>query len=172
MALARYDTMLRSLPNSELLLAPLRARDAVISSRMEGTISTLEEVLRLEADANEHTLSTTARNDALEVALYARALRLAEKQIADGYPISDHLIRTAHKTLLSFGRGAKTRAGEYKAEQNYIGDRRQRRIDFIPVSPEQLRTGMEALFDFIANDPTTLSEDCNCTCRVRGAAPL
>lgn len=155
MALARYDTMLRSLPNSELLLAPLRTRDAVISSRMEGTISTLEEVLRLEADANEHTLSTTARNDALEVALYARALRLAEKQIADGYPISDHLIRTAHKTLLSFGRGAKTRPGEYKAEQNYIGDRRQRRIDFIPVSPEQLRTGMEALFDFIANDPTT-----------------
>lgn len=155
MALARYDTMLRSLPNSELLLAPLRARDAVISSRMEGTISTLEEVLRLEADANEHTLSGTARNDTLEVALYARALKQAETQIADGYPISDHLIRTAHRTLLSFGRGAKTRPGEYKVEQNYIGDRRQRRIDFIPISPEQLAPGMEALFGFIANDPTT-----------------
>ncbi|MEZ5715243.1 MAG: Fic/DOC family N-terminal domain-containing protein [Paracoccaceae bacterium] len=47
MALVRYDTELRQLPRSELLLAPLRARDAVVSSRMEGTISTLEEVLRL-----------------------------------------------------------------------------------------------------------------------------
>jgi Fic family protein len=148
-ALTRYDTLLQTLPNSELLLAPLRARDAVISSRMEGTISTLEEVLRLEADAEDEDVSSTARNDVLEVALYARALKQAESQIADGYDISDHLIRTAHRTLLSFGRGAKSRPGDYKTEQNYIGDRRTRRIDFIPIAPEQLGPGMEALFDFI-----------------------
>jgi len=154
MALARYDTLLRSLPNSELLLAPLRARDAVISSRMEGTISTLEEVLRLEADATELELSQSARNDTLEVALYARALKQAERQMADGYPISGHLIRGAHKTLLSFGRGAKSRPGEYKSEQNYIGDRRQRRIDFIPVAPEQLGPGMDALIRYITDTTT------------------
>lgn len=148
-ALTRYDTLLQTLPNSELLLAPLRARDAVISSRMEGTISTLEEVLRLEADAKGDELSVTARNDALEVALYARALRQAERQIAEGYKISSHLIRTAHKTLLSYGRGAKNRPGEFKAEQNYIGDKRRRRIDFIPISPGQLGSGMDALLKFI-----------------------
>lgn len=151
-ALTRYDTLLQTLPNSELLLAPLRARDAVISSRMEGTISTLEEVLRLEADADDDRVSATPRNDALEVALYARALKQAERQIADGYDISGHLIRTAHKTLLSVGRGAKSRPGEYKTEQNYIGDRRARRIEFIPIAPEQLSSGMEALFDFIHRD--------------------
>ena len=80
-SITRYDTLLSNLPNSDLMLAPLRARDAVISSRMEGTISTVEEVLRIEADADERGLSPHARNDALEVALYARALRQAEDQI-------------------------------------------------------------------------------------------
>ena len=151
-ALVRYDTMLRTMPNSELLLAPLRARDAVVSSRMEGTISTLEEVLRLEADATERGLTTPSRKEAIEVALYARALRQSEQQIAAGHPISEHLIRGAHKTLLSFGRGADRHPGEYKSKQNYIGDPRRRRIDFIPVSPLALPAAMEALTRFIQDD--------------------
>jgi Fic family protein len=148
-ALTRFDTMLRGLPNSELLLAPLRARDAVVSSRMEGTISTLEEVLRLEADADDPEGSPVGRNDTVEVALYARALRQAERQIAQGYPLSAHLIRTAHRTLLSYGRGAEKRPGQFKTEQNYIGDRRRKRIDFIPISPEQLEPAMETLIRFM-----------------------
>lgn len=151
-ALTRYDTMLQGMLNSELLLAPLRARDAVVSSRMEGTISTLEEVLRLEADADEEGLSAGSRNEALEVALYARALRQAEQQIDDGYPISENLIRQAHRTLLSYGRGQEKRPGEYKNEQNYIGERRTKRIDFIPISPEQLPIGMASLIQFTKQD--------------------
>jgi Fic family protein len=153
-ALTRFDTMLRGLPNSELLLAPLRARDAVVSSRMEGTISTLEEVLRLEADADGTDASPIGRNDTIEVALYARALRQAEKQMADGYPLSEHLIRTAHRTLLSHGRGAEKRPGQFKTEQNYIGDRRRKRIDFIPIAPEQLPPAMATLVQFIGEDKT------------------
>ena len=111
-ALARYDTMIRGMLNSELLLAPLRARDAVVSSRMEGTISTLEEVLRLEADADEQGQSIGARNEALEVALYARALKQAEGQVADGYPISEHLIRGGAPNLAQlWSRGGKTTGG-------------------------------------------------------------
>jgi Fic family protein len=147
-ALTRLDMLLRSLPNSELLLAPLRARDAVVSSRMEGTISTLEEVLRLEAD-DDPNASPVGRNDTIEVALYARALRQAERQMAEGYPLSEHLIRTAHRTLLSYGRGAEKRPGQYKVEQNYIGDRRRKRIDFIPIAPGQLGPAMETLVDFM-----------------------
>jgi Fic family protein len=148
-ALTRYDTMLRALRNSELLLAPLRARDAVISSRMEGTISTLEEVLRLEADNDEPDSTLTGRNDTVEVALYARALKQAEKQMSDGYPLSEHLIKSAHRTLLSYGRGAEKRPGNYKIEQNYIGDRRRKRIDFIPISPEHLPPAMNTLVTFM-----------------------
>lgn len=153
-ALTRFDTMLRGLPNGELLLAPLRARDAVVSSRMEGTISTLEEVLRLEADAVDPNASPVGRNDTVEVALYARALRQAEQQIAEGYPLSEHLIRTAHKTLLSYGRGAEKRPGQFKTEQNYIGDRRRKRIDFIPIAPNQLGPAMETLVRFMQDGAT------------------
>jgi Fic family protein len=153
-ALTRYDTMLRGMVNSELLLAPLRARDAVVSSRMEGTISTIEEVLRLEADADEDGISVGSRDEALEVALYVRALRQAEHQISDGYPISENLIRQTHRTLLSFGRGKVKHPGTYKSEQNYIGERRLKRIDFIPISPEQLPTGMSSLIEYIKTDQT------------------
>ena len=148
-ALTRFDTLLRGLPNSELLLAPLRARDAVVSSRMEGTISTLEEVLRLEAEADDAEGSPLGRKDTVEVALYARALRQAERQMAEGYPLSAHLIRTAHRTLLSYGRGAEKRPGQFKTEQNYIGDRRRKRIDFIPIAPEQLEPAMDTLIRFM-----------------------
>jgi Fic family protein len=116
---------------------------------MEGTISTLEEVLRLEADADDLGLSPSGRNDALEVALYARALKGAEKQISAGYEISQHLIKNTHAVLLSHGRGAEKGPGQYKSEQNYIGERRTRRIDFIPASPEHLEPGMDDLIRFI-----------------------
>ncbi|MBZ8117847.1 Fic family protein [Roseovarius sp. LXJ103] len=151
MSLTKYDTLLRQLPNSELLLAPLRARDAVVSSRMEGTISTIEEVLRLEADADEDTPAPIQRNDTLEVALYARALRQAEKQIADGYKISEHLIKSAHRVLLSHGRGAEKRPGQYKLDQNYVGDRPQRKIKFIPINAHDLPDAMNSLVGFITD---------------------
>jgi Fic family protein len=148
MALVRYDAELMQLPRSELLLAPLRARDAVVSSRMEGTISTLEEVLRLEADADGTDLPKGVRQADLEVALYARALKQTEGSLRDGYPFSDHVIRTAHRTLLFTGRGAQHHSGAYKSEQNYIGERRTRRIHYIPISPDNLPNGMERLFQF------------------------
>jgi len=150
--LTRYDEQLKHLHNSELLLAPLRQRDAVVSSRMEGTISTLEEVLRLEASENAKRAEGATRNEALEVALYARALKQAENQIRNGHQISEALIRNAHKTLLSTGRGANQSPGEYKREQNYIGNNAQRRVDFIPISPNDLPDGMRRLIDFARND--------------------
>jgi len=150
--LTRYDEKLKHLQNSELLLAPLRQRDAVVSSRMEGTISTLEEVLRLEASENAKRIEGTTKNETLEVSLYARALRQAENQMRAGQPISEALIKNAHRTLLSTGRGAKQRPGEYKDEQNYVGEKAQRRIDFIPISPSDLPDGMRKLIEFIRSN--------------------
>jgi len=153
-ALARYDQMLTGMINSEILLAPLRTRDAVVSSRMEGTISTLDEVLQLEAetDAGDANAEKTVRSDTIEVALYSRALKQAQGALAEGQPISGHLIRSCHQTLLAFGRGASKHPGSYKTEQNYIGDRR--RIHFVPISPESLPGGMDTLVTFIRNDET------------------
>lgn len=152
MALVRYDSELRQLPRSGLLLAPLRARDAVVSSRMEGTISTIEEVLRLEADADSDHLPGFVRNESLEVALYARALRQAEQSLRDGYSISEALIRNAHKTLLFTGRGSDSKPGNYKIDQNYIGDKRARKIDYVPIAPPDLPRAMQALIELIRAD--------------------
>src|SRR5690625_7277205 len=74
--LARYDQMLGLLHNSELLLAPLRSQEAIVSSRIERTISTLEEILQLEAIAGESgsALSRAFRSDTIDAALYLRAI--------------------------------------------------------------------------------------------------
>jgi Fic family protein len=151
-ALSRYDEMMRTMLNSEVLLAPLRRRDAVVSSRMEGTISTLDEVLRLEADEDAGDLDAqrTARSETIEVLLYSRALKQAQDSLRDGAPFSDWLVRRAHQTLLMVGRGAMKRPGAYKTEQNYIGERgRATTVHFVPVAPERLADGMEQLFSFV-----------------------
>ncbi len=147
-AVSRYDQMLLSLPDSELLLAPMRHNEAVISSRMEGTISTVDAVMIYEADAEDDG-KPDALSDAIEVFLYKEVLRRAQEAVATGEPINEGLIRNAHRVLLSFGRGASQEPGQYKEKQNYIGDDRRRIIHFKPISPLQLQPAMSALLEFI-----------------------
>jgi Fic family protein len=150
-ALGRYDAKMSGLINSELLMAPLRKQDAVSSSRMEGTISTVTDIYRVEADQDGGVPDPfdDARDADIETALYALAMRDAERAMTDGRPLSEHLIRAMHQTLLSFGRGARKSPGAYKTAQNYIGDERTGVVQFIPVAPEHLPQGMAALVDFI-----------------------
>lgn len=150
-SLARYDAKMSSMVNSELFLAPLRRQDAVSSSRMEGTISTIEEVYRLEAEEDAGTPDPyrEARNDDIETLLYSRALRNAQQALAQGAPLSEHLIRTAHQQLLFSGRGASKHPGSYKTEQNYIGDDRRGKIYYVPIAPEQLVPAMGDLLRFM-----------------------
>jgi len=153
-ALARYDQMLKGLHNSDILLAPLRSQEAVISSRIEGTVSTLDEVLQLDAeqDAADTIAHPTARFEAIEVLLYQRAMKQAQLSLQEGGPLSSWLIRSCHKTLLGYGRGAHLSPGAFKTEQNYLADPIRRKILFIPASPETLAEGMERLFTFIHDD--------------------
>jgi Fic family protein len=150
-AIARYDQMLAAMHNSEILLAPLRNQEAVVSSRMEGTISTLDEVLRIEAegDANEDEAFRMARSEAVETFLFTRAMQRIQRDIQNGQPLSEFLIRAAHQILLSFGRGARKSPGAYKTEQNYIGENRSQSVAFIPISAEALPLGMQSLMSFI-----------------------
>ncbi len=153
-ALARYDQMLKGMHNSEILLAPLRNQEAVVSSRMEGTVSTLDEVLRYEADQEESgdNAGRPYRNEAIEVFLYSRALTAAQRNIEQGAPLSSFLMKSAHKVLLGFGRGAHLSPGAFKTEQNYLADRMRKKVHFVPMRPEQLNDGMERLFSFIESD--------------------
>lgn len=151
-ALARYDQELSSLHNPELFLAPLRNQEAVLSSRIEGTISTMDEIL--EYDSNEEDESkpiANVRADVLETILYRRTLYYAQAEIEDGRPLNSTLIRSMHQMLLSLGRGATKSPGAYKQEQNYIGEVSSRQISYIPISPEKLDEGLDRLFQYIAN---------------------
>lgn len=151
-ALARYDQMLQGLHNSEVFLAPLRSQEAVVSSRMEGTISTMDEILQLEAEYGDNEdASTEFRWDAIETSLYRRALNAAQQQLDEGRPLSESLTRSIHQQLLSFGRGASKSPGSYKTEQNYVGAHGSREVGFMPIAPDQLSGGMEALFELIHN---------------------
>lgn len=155
-AIARFDQMLKNMHNSEILLAPLRNQEAVISSRMEGTVSTIDEILKYEADYDEGVNdSLSVRSEVIETALYHRALKAAQTAIVSGQPISQFLIKAAHQKLLSFGRGAEKTPGNYKNEQNYLADRTRKNILFVPVSPEKLQEGMDKLFEYIntSDDP-------------------
>ena len=149
-ALARYDQNLRTMHNGEILLAPLRNQEAVVSSRMEGTISTLDEIMRYEAEAENDgdITSTMFRSEVIEVALYSRAMRMAQQSMQDGQPLSPFLLRSAHKILLSYGRGASKKPGEFKREQNYLADRNRRKILFVPIKPEFLNDGISKLFEY------------------------
>lgn len=149
-ALARYDQMLKNMHNSEILLAPLRNQEAVISSRMEGTVSTMDEILKYEADFDDQTQdASTTRSEVIETLLYQRALKGAQAAMEAGQPLSQFLIRAAHQRLLSFGRGATKSPGQFKTEQNYLADRLKRNILFVPISPEKLQEGMDALFLYL-----------------------
>lgn len=150
-SMAQYDAKMENMVNSELLLAPLRRQDAVSSSRMEGTISTIEEVYRIEAeeDSGRTDPYREARDDGVETFLYSRAMKNAKKALDDGMPLGEALIRNAHQQLLSFGRGANKRPGGYKIEQNYIGDNGRGKIYYVPIAPGQLAPAMSDLFNFI-----------------------
>lgn len=155
--LARFDQMLKNLYNTEILLAPLRNREAVLSSRIEGTISTMDEILQYEAD-NESTNNTNARADVIETILYQRALKNAQAALEDGYGFSLSFIKQIHQQLLYFGRGATKSPGELKKEQNYLADRTAKKIQFVPISPEKLIDGLNDLFNYIdqSKDPAII----------------
>ncbi len=152
-ALARYDQMLKNMHNSEIFLAPLRNQEAVISSRMEGTISTMDEILQYEAEYDGDDFGRAdVRSEVIETLLYQRSLSTAQRQMKEGFPLSASLLKSIHQQLLSFGRGAGKSPGCFKDEQNYIGEKNTRQISFVPISPEKLPEGVERLFAYMRQD--------------------
>lgn len=107
---------------------------------MEGTISTMDEVMEYQLE-NEETLHI--KNDIIETILYQRTMRNAQKSITDGYEITPAFIRMMHQQLLSLGRGAQKNPGQFKSQQNYLGDELLKSVYFVPVTPEKLQEGLE-----------------------------
>lgn len=144
-AVARYDGTLAAIPNAAVLLSPLTTQEAVLSSRIEGTQATMGEVLEFEAEGDSPGLSEERREDIREVLNYRAAMRLAEKLLAD-FPLSQRVIREAHRVLLEGVRGQGKAPGEYRRIPNWIGPAgcTIEQARFVPISADKLPDAMSA----------------------------
>lgn len=152
-AVARYDGTLTAIPNAAVLLSPLTTQEAVLSSRIEGTQATMGEVLEFEAEGDVGGLSEARKADIFEVLNYRSAMRMAEKMLAD-FPLSQRLIREAHKVLLDGVRGQGKAPGEYRRIPNWIGPAgcTQEQARFIPISADKLPNAMSEWEKFVHTD--------------------
>ena len=146
-AVAAYQGTLFGVPNTNVLLAPLASQEAVISNRIEGTITTLTEVLTFEAQGALADQSTPAAANAYEVLNYRVALFKAI-ELLDEIPLSQRLIRDAHKLLMQGVRGHDKAPGQYRTMPNstWIGPEGSSIEDarFIPCAVEELPSAMSA----------------------------
>jgi Fic family protein len=117
-ALARYDGLLQAVVNPEILLSPLTTREAVLSSKIEGTQATVDEVLQHEAGMLVE--DEKKEYDIQEISNYRSTLILAEKELEEK-PITLFLIRQMHAELMTSVRGENKVPGKFREIQNWIG---------------------------------------------------
>ncbi|MEK7211623.1 MAG: Fic/DOC family N-terminal domain-containing protein [Patescibacteria group bacterium] len=118
-AIAGLDSLLGALPNPSLLGRTMQTKEAVESSKIEGTQATIGEVLAYEAVADKKK-DTIKKKDINEVINYRQALDLGVRSLGS-FPLSENLIKKLHATLLKSGRGANKAPGEFRKVQVYIG---------------------------------------------------
>ena len=145
LALGRLDGVSSVLPDTHLLLYTYVRKEAVLSSQIEGTQSTLADLLLFELKE----APGVPLDDVLEVSNYVRALEHGLKRIGGGFPLSNRLIREVHKILLSRGRGAGRSPGEFRRSQNWIGGTRPGNARFVPPPPHLVPDAMSALEKFL-----------------------
>jgi Fic family protein len=143
-AVARYDGVLDGVPNTAVLLAPLTAQEAVLSSRIEGTQATLGEVLEFEAQGELFDESTPKKADIREVLNYRAAL-LEAIRLLDTLPLSQRLIRETHRVLMQGVRGHSKAPGDYRRVANWIGPPgcSIEEARFVPCAADKLPAAMD-----------------------------
>jgi Fic family protein len=147
-ALGRLDGSTALLPDAHLFLYFYIRKEAVISSQIEGTQSTLSELLLF-----EHGIGPAALMDDLsETSNYVAAMEHGLKRLKEGFPISLRLLCEIHGVLLSKGRGAQRTPGEFRRSQNWIGGNRPGNALFVPPPPEALMECLDALEKFLHDD--------------------
>jgi len=119
-SLGRLDGAATTMPDADLLLYTFVRKDAVLSSQIEGTQSTLDELLLHEIDAVPGATGDGVR----EVSRYVDAIKHGLERTAAGFPLSSRLLREMHGLLLADGRGAAKQPGEFRRSQNWIGGTR------------------------------------------------
>lgn len=149
-ALATYNGLLKAMINPAVMLSPLTNQEAVLSSRIEGTQATMEEVLEHEAGQG---YDETKEQDIQEVLNYRKALTLAQEELPER-PLTLSLVRQLHSLLMASVRGEDKEPGNFRREQNWIGPPScsMEEASFVPPSPLQLLDHMEAWAAYIQGE--------------------
>lgn len=152
LACGRLDAITSLLPDPDVFLYTYVRREAVLSSQIEGTQSSLSDLLLFEVEA----APGVPFDDVVEVSNYVDALEYALSRLQGGFPLSNRLVRETHARLLSQGRGADKQPGHFRISQNWIGGTRPGNARFVPSPPNRLEDGMAALERFIHDDSSNL----------------
>jgi len=148
-ALGRLDGSIRTLPNPDLFVFMYVRKEAVLSSQIEGTQSSLNDVLEAEAEI----LDNGRPRDVDEVINYVRAMNYGLERLQT-LPLSTRLIREIHGTLLNGTRGGNTGPGELRRIQNWIGPQgcAVQEASFVPPPPQTVEDHLQALEVFLHQD--------------------
>lgn len=152
LALGRLDGVSTLLPDRSLFLYTYVRKEAVLSSQIEGTQSSLSDLLLFELDE----APGVPRDDVVEVSNYVAALEHGLARLREGFPLSNRLIREIHGVLLSRGRGSGKDPGEFRRSQNWIGGSRPGNAQFVPPPQAAVQDCMAALERFLHADDSGL----------------
>lgn len=149
LALGRLDSVSVLLPDTSLFLYMYVRKEAVLSSMIEGTQSSLADLLLFELDE----APGVPLDDVREVSNYVAALDHGLRLLKDGLPLSLRLIREVHGVLLAKGRGSKLTPGEFRRRQNWIGGTRPGNAAFVPPPAAEVLECMSRLERFLNDLP-------------------
>ncbi len=148
-ALGRLDAISTLLPDAQLFLYSYVRKEAVMSSQIEGTQSSLSDLMLYEMEGQPGV----PMDDVQEVSCYVKALTLGVERIRQGHPISFRLIAEVHAALMTSGRGAQRSPGEFRRNQVWIGGHRADEATFVPPPANQIAECWAALEQFINDVP-------------------
>lgn len=147
-ATGRLDGLASVLPDLSLFIYAYVRKEAVLSSQIEGTQSSLSDLLLFENEA----APGVPLEDVQEVSNYVAALNYGMERIKEGFPLSLRLICEIHDVLLSHGRGSDKQPGEFRRSQNWIGGTRPGNAFFVPPPPDKVRELMGELELFLHDE--------------------
>jgi Fic family protein len=147
-SLGRLSGVTTLLPDPHLFLYSYVRKEALLSSQIEGTQSTLSELLLFENDA----IAGVPIDDVQEVSNYVAAMNHGLARLRDGFPLSLRLLKEIHGHLLAKGRGREKEPGEFRRSQNWIGGSRPGNALFVPPPPDQLLDCLGALEKFLHDE--------------------
>ncbi len=149
--LGRLDALTSFVPNPYVIVRPYLRREAVASSRIEGTHSTLADVLAAEAAESD---LTTENHDLTEVLNYVSSLEYGINTI-NTIPLSARLLKSMHSVLLKGTRGENKTPGEFRNSQNWIDGTMPADAFFVPPAPDDMLAPMTDLERYLNEDSET-----------------